>query len=420
MTLPKSWIRQISSALIAKDAVPLTGAAPEFPWEQFSGKLAETFRLDRLEIAPSDAKWREAKDFFSHIPNPMPLHFSLPSIGGSVGWLMPRDDVSFLMRRLLIGEEAAAPIADDSSLTESFLQFMALEAVHNFAEVKFDGSLAPQLLKEGAFPEEAALCYDITISLPERQLFGRVVLSPEFRQSWVDRHREQAKKELYRSERNRNLEVELHLEIGQTALPYSEWRQVRRGDLLILQNCSWNLEKKSARVTVTAEEIPLFQGKLKEGSIKIIGAPLHQEVETPMDRSPQEEEKEEEEEFELPEDELGEEVDLGDEPLDDENEEEEKPAAEEEKEPEEKKQAIRAEEEEQPVFSPDKVPLSLSIEIGRVRMTLEKLAELEPGNVIELAKTPESGVDIVFKGKCVGRGELVQAGDLLGVRITEL
>lgn len=74
---------------------------------------------------------------------------------------------------------------------------------------------------------------------------------------------------------------------------------------------------------------------------------------------------------------------------------------------------------EQPVVPLEEIPISLVAEVGRVRMSLDKLMALRPGNLIELGVDPASGVDLVVNNRCVGRGELVQVGDTLGVRIIE-
>jgi len=43
-----------------------------------------------------------------------------------------------------------------------------------------------------------------------------------------------------------------------------------------------------------------------------------------------------------------------------------------------------------------------------------------PKNVLELGIQPERGVNLVANGKCVGKGELLQIGDVIGVKITKL
>jgi len=53
-------------------------------------------------------------------------------------------------------------------------------------------------------------------------------------------------------------------------------------------------------------------------------------------------------------------------------------------------------------------------------MTVQTLLDLNPGNLLELDVHPESGVDLVVNGSRIGKGELLQIGDTLGVRILEL
>lgn len=53
-------------------------------------------------------------------------------------------------------------------------------------------------------------------------------------------------------------------------------------------------------------------------------------------------------------------------------------------------------------------------------MSLDKLLKLKPGNVIELGVQVEKGVNLVANGQCVGKGELLQLGDVIGVKITKL
>lgn len=66
------------------------------------------------------------------------------------------------------------------------------------------------------------------------------------------------------------------------------------------------------------------------------------------------------------------------------------------------------------------IPLSVVVEVGRLQMSLQKLTELQPGNVLELNVRPENGVDLVVNGRCVARGELLLLGDALGVRVLDI
>ncbi len=71
-------------------------------------------------------------------------------------------------------------------------------------------------------------------------------------------------------------------------------------------------------------------------------------------------------------------------------------------------------------ISREDVSLPVTIEIGRLNIALDKLFALQEGNTLELAVSPESGVDLMVYGKCIGKGELLKVGDKIGVRILEL
>jgi flagellar motor switch protein FliN/FliY len=73
-----------------------------------------------------------------------------------------------------------------------------------------------------------------------------------------------------------------------------------------------------------------------------------------------------------------------------------------------------------PEALPLDVPVTLSVEIGRVNLTLNRLADLKPGDVIELARHSREPVELVSAGRVVARGELVLIDTELGVRITQV
>jgi flagellar motor switch protein FliN/FliY len=66
------------------------------------------------------------------------------------------------------------------------------------------------------------------------------------------------------------------------------------------------------------------------------------------------------------------------------------------------------------------VPLELSVEIGRTRMSIQELLSLGPGSVIELDKVAGEPLDILVNGRLVARGEAVVVNDKFGIRITDI
>jgi len=66
------------------------------------------------------------------------------------------------------------------------------------------------------------------------------------------------------------------------------------------------------------------------------------------------------------------------------------------------------------------VPLELSVELGRARMSIQDLLNLSPGSVIELDKIAGEALDILINGRLVARGEAVVVNDKFGIRISDI
>ena len=66
------------------------------------------------------------------------------------------------------------------------------------------------------------------------------------------------------------------------------------------------------------------------------------------------------------------------------------------------------------------VPVDISVEIGRTRMTIGELLSLTRGSIVELKKMAGEAVDILVNGRLLGRGEVIVVNERLGVRMTKI
>lgn len=66
------------------------------------------------------------------------------------------------------------------------------------------------------------------------------------------------------------------------------------------------------------------------------------------------------------------------------------------------------------------VPLDVTVELGRSRMSIQELLGLSPGSVIELDKIAGEPLDIVVNERLIARGEAVVVNDKFGIRITDI
>ena len=66
------------------------------------------------------------------------------------------------------------------------------------------------------------------------------------------------------------------------------------------------------------------------------------------------------------------------------------------------------------------IPITLSLELGRTRMSVRELLQLSQGSVVKLDRPGGDPLDILVNGCLVARGEVVVINDRFGVRITDI
>ena len=66
------------------------------------------------------------------------------------------------------------------------------------------------------------------------------------------------------------------------------------------------------------------------------------------------------------------------------------------------------------------IPVDISVEIGRTKMTIGELLSLAKGSTLELNKIAGESVDIYVNEKLLGKGDIVVVNERLGVRINEI
>lgn len=65
-------------------------------------------------------------------------------------------------------------------------------------------------------------------------------------------------------------------------------------------------------------------------------------------------------------------------------------------------------------------PLRLEIQLGRARLTIRELLDLEAGSLVELKKSAGEPMDVLCKDRLLLRGEVTVLEDSLGLRVTEI
>lgn len=66
------------------------------------------------------------------------------------------------------------------------------------------------------------------------------------------------------------------------------------------------------------------------------------------------------------------------------------------------------------------VPVSLSLEVGRARIPIRNLLQLNQGSVVELERGAGEPLDVYVNGTLIAQGEVVVVNDRFGVRLTDI
>lgn len=66
------------------------------------------------------------------------------------------------------------------------------------------------------------------------------------------------------------------------------------------------------------------------------------------------------------------------------------------------------------------IPVTLSMEIGRTRLSIRNLLQLNQGSVVELDRLAGEPMDVMVNGTLIAHGEVVVVNDKFGVRLTDV
>lgn len=375
---PFAWLKRISPELVRLDSIPLFGKAPPFEWERFGSLISSRFGVQPLTFRPLEQSWLESEALKQGLgPNLLVMPLSVSPLQGEVFWIMSRKDVSKLTSWLLNGKSKAKAFTSEL-LQEGFYRYLLLEALDVLQAMEPMKGFSLQLNEEGTLPESPAFCIDLEIGFDSNSCWGRLAIPSGFRKSWVH-HFEISPHEFVPAELARQTALAIGIHTGSVLISLEEWEKIREGDFLLLDKGSYDPRKGTGTATLTLGQTPLFNVRVKQNKIELIDYAFTHE-ETMEQKAP------------------------GNTP----------------KHPHHQKPAESFPPDEAEVVSIKETPLLISVELARLRMSLEQLMHLNPGNFLELPIHPEQSVSLIANGQLVGRAELVHLGDTLGLRILEI
>ena len=393
---PLNWIKHVHTALIEAQAIPLSGFPPPFPWEQLAEKIASQLHLTDLQLSQRKAEFVEAASCTVGLGMGfIAIAIDMPPLDGQCFWLMPKADVEKLTSLSLTSNGNKG--FSTRQFQEGYYYYLATEAALAISELQAFQELSPKIGKWTEVSKEAALCIDVELKFPKYTLWGRLVCPASFHQSFKT-HFSTLPPPSITHALAAELTLPLRMEVGETALPLRTFKELKVGDFLVLDRCTYDPKTQKGTITLFLEKKPLLRGRIKDAGLKITDYAFYQEEPVPMSPEKPQDEENIKESFDV------EEISIPEEPS-------------------EENHLWSAGGEEKGVeklISTEEIPLTISVEVARLRMNLDKLLQLSPGNVLELSVRPEQGVDLTIDGKKVAKGELIKLGEMLGVKILQL
>jgi flagellar motor switch protein FliN/FliY len=66
------------------------------------------------------------------------------------------------------------------------------------------------------------------------------------------------------------------------------------------------------------------------------------------------------------------------------------------------------------------IPVQLSVELGRTKLPIRQILQLNAGSVVELGTVAGELVDVLVNGHLIAQGEIVVVNDKFGIRLTDV
>lgn len=376
---PLHWVRKVDTALMECDLIPLYGNAPRLDFQRISSAIASHFGTSGLSFELHECAWKEAKTLNEGFGSePLVLSFHLSPLHGDAFWIMSRQDVATLTSWLMNGKPRGRSVSSEI-LQEGFYRYLALNALEALQGIEPLKDFTIKLSEEASLPFEASWCANIQIAFEENSCWGRFVASNHFLTSW-QRHFSSMRELFSLSSIAGSLEIKASLQTGSCLLSQKEWNSLKPGDFILLDRGGYDPQHRKGAAIFMLGTTPLFQISIQGNKVKLLDYALL--YEDTMDH----------------------------------------------KESTAEDSANRVQIDADSVVSSDEeisvkakeLPLLMHVELAKLRMTLDQLMKLSPGNFLELPIHPEQSVALTVNGQKVGRGELVYLGEKLGIRILEL
>lgn len=354
--LLRSLAKTVDAELRLQDAIPLLGYAPKFDLDLASSLIQERLETPSISLKTDAIEWRATDQLKDGLGSDV---VSLPIVMtplASQALWMMPKEDIARLTSWLLYGHVKSRPVTSEILQEGFYRYLALQTLDVLQEMEPLKDFSLKIGSEEFAGSERWYCIDVKIKLERRVCWGRLAMSQELLLAW-QRHFASIREFFSLSSLAESLDVFPAIRVGSFVLSQEEWSRVHPGDFIPLDRASCT----SAYLCLGSS--PLFYINLHEQQLELVD--YARAYEDPMENT------------------------------------------------------APGSEESQATPIKD-LPLLVSVELARLRMTVAELMKLTPGNLLDLPLESKQEVILSVGGKSIGRGELVSLGEAIGVRILEI
>lgn len=393
------WVQTLENAYPELFQTPLWQTPSKLSWELLEKVLQKVLQKQaKLQvIAPLSAESvKFAKLAFSQ--ESVSLAIKLGNIPAACELVFHRQDLNLLLQESLFETiSAKTSMAMENVILEGYLLFVATKAASLLNEQGFAWGQMLHISPTNMQEDEPALFQDMELKTDKHTFSLRLIMPVSFVNAL--KHKFPADKEqILHSEKAKRIPLPLVVQCGRVSLSAKEIKALQVGDAVILDTLSYDPATNRGLFDLQLQNQVIFHAKQKDDSLKLLGYGSHSTQEPLMNDFPSDDE-------------------------DDFNEDDIEFTDEEENFMAHAADNFETQQEEKPVHpalvNPSETALPVVVEVARLEINLDKLLELAPGNLLDLAVHPEQGVYLTVNNKRVARGELIRVGEALCVRILE-
>lgn len=354
------YLEKISTFVRDADEIPLFGNASPLNLEDLSELLGTQLGIPDLTVRVKGGQWKEKELKGKWSVNPI----LLSPIAEPIYWILSKADKEKMTASLFSNHKKKAPITQ--SLQDGFYRYLLLEALSAVSTLEPIQQMSLMLGEGETLPESESYAFDIEISSSDFTVWGKCIVTNSFRKEWIQ-HFSAFPPRYTPTELARVLPVEIGLNVGSVKLQLSEWENLAIGDVIIP-----DIFANNERGTLVFDHAPLFQIHIHGNQIELLDYAIN----------------------------------LGD--------------SMEESEITPVTLAQKLESAEKETKSIKEIPIHISVELARLKIPLDQLMSLSPGNFLELPTLADKKVSLIANGQKIGVAEVVQLGETIGLKVLEI